>query len=217
MGAPDNAWGLRTEHLLSAAILRLDLPLMAQRFARGQGALDAKTEEGGTYDPYAANAPLTLYATGVRNAFDLLWASNGRLYAPTNGSAAGGSTPGYPNSVFASQRIDQAGIAGSEYGVDGQVSLLPKAFELFSLTLGGVFGILFDVRSQIAKALLEGETDELLADGRSHRPAGLIALKGQRTGRVAYLLGPEPGREYLARVAVPTFERSDGSAREIRR
>ena len=41
-----------------------------------------QTEEGGTYDPYAAGAPLTLYATGVRNAFDLVWHSNGHLYAP---------------------------------------------------------------------------------------------------------------------------------------
>ena len=39
-----------------------------------------------------AGAPLTIYATGVRNAYDLLWHSNGQLYAPTNGSAAGGNT-----------------------------------------------------------------------------------------------------------------------------
>jgi hypothetical protein len=58
--------------------------------------LDVKTEEGGTYDPYAATAPLTLHATGVRNAFDLAWHRNGHLYAPTNGSAAGGNTPATP-------------------------------------------------------------------------------------------------------------------------
>ena len=44
--------------------------------------------------PFAPDAPLTIYASGVRNAFDLLFTSDGKLYAPTNGSAAGGNTPG---------------------------------------------------------------------------------------------------------------------------
>ncbi|MGX6607209.1 Ig-like domain-containing protein [Micromonosporaceae bacterium Da 78-11] len=91
MGAADSTWGNRPERLLSAAVLRLDparLPVTLP--------LDVKTEDGGAYDPYAANAPLTLYATGVRNAFDLVWHRNGHLYAPTNGSAAGGNTPGTP-------------------------------------------------------------------------------------------------------------------------
>ncbi len=87
MGAPDAAWGNRSEHLLSAAILRLDLSKL------GALPLNVKTEDGGAYNPFAANAPLTLYATGVRNAYDLVWTTNGHLYAATNGSAAGGSTP----------------------------------------------------------------------------------------------------------------------------
>ncbi|HEX8521614.1 MAG TPA: choice-of-anchor D domain-containing protein [Tepidisphaeraceae bacterium] len=91
MGAPDAGWGYRSEHLLSAAVLRLDLTKLTSL------PLNVKTEDGGTYNPYAANAPLTLYATGVRNAYDLVWASNGHLYAATNGSAAGGSTPAGPN------------------------------------------------------------------------------------------------------------------------
>ncbi len=89
MGAPDNSWGNREEHLLTAAILRLDI---GKAEAAGL-PLDVKTEDGGTYDPYAANAPLTIYASGTRNAFDLVWHSNGQLYVPTNGSAAGGNTP----------------------------------------------------------------------------------------------------------------------------
>jgi hypothetical protein len=91
MGAPDSTWGNRPERLLSAAVLRLD----PARLPAG-GPLDVKTEDGGTYDPYAAGAALTLYATGVRNAFDLVWHRNGHLYAPTNGSAAGGNTPATP-------------------------------------------------------------------------------------------------------------------------
>ncbi|QMU29384.1 InlB B-repeat-containing protein [Adhaeribacter radiodurans] len=89
MGAPDDAWGLRAEHLLTATVLRLDVNLLQQQSL----PLDAKTEEGGTYNPYIPNAPLTIYATGLRNAYDLIWHSNGELYVPTNGSAAGGNLP----------------------------------------------------------------------------------------------------------------------------
>jgi hypothetical protein len=87
MGAADAAWSNRPEHLLTAAVLRLDPTRV------GASPIDAKTEAGGTYDPYAPGAALTLYATGVRNAYDLVWHSNGQLYVPTNGSAANGNTP----------------------------------------------------------------------------------------------------------------------------
>ena len=49
--------------------------------------LDVKTEDGGTYDPYAADAPLTIYATGIRSGFHLLLHSNGHLYCGVNGAA----------------------------------------------------------------------------------------------------------------------------------
>ena len=88
MGAPDERWGMRPEHALTAAVLRLDVAKVKQL------PLDAKTGDGGTYDPAAPGAPLTVYATGVRNAYDLLWHGNGHLYAPMNASAAGGNTPG---------------------------------------------------------------------------------------------------------------------------
>lgn len=91
MGAPDSTWGNRPEQLLSAAVLRLDTARL------GAAALDVRTADGGTYDPYAAGAPLTIHATGVRNAYDLVWHRNGHLYVPTNGSAAGGNTPATPS------------------------------------------------------------------------------------------------------------------------
>jgi hypothetical protein len=97
MGAPDSAWYQREERLLSAAVLRIDptsttgLPINVQT-ADYSGTT-------GTYDPFAIGAPVTLYATGVRNAYDLVWHSNGYLYAPANGSAAGGNTPGSPVGV----------------------------------------------------------------------------------------------------------------------
>jgi glucose/arabinose dehydrogenase len=87
-GAADSIWGNRPEHLLSSNILRLDLTKL------GNTTLDAKTKDGGgTYNPFAAGAPLTIYAQGVRNAYNLLWDSNGHLYAPSNGSSSGGNTP----------------------------------------------------------------------------------------------------------------------------
>jgi hypothetical protein len=55
---------------------------------------------GGIYNPYAPEAPLTIYATGLRNAYDLVWHSNGSLYVPTNGSAAGGNTPGLKSGII---------------------------------------------------------------------------------------------------------------------
>ncbi|MGM1061481.1 Ig-like domain-containing protein [Saccharothrix sp. Mg75] len=92
MGAPDTTWGGRAEHLLSAAVLKLHP-------ARLPAALpvNVRTEAGGSYDPYAADAPVTIHATGVRNAYDLVWHRNGHLYVPTNGSAAGGNAPATPS------------------------------------------------------------------------------------------------------------------------
>ncbi|MBO2447835.1 Ig-like domain-containing protein [Actinomadura barringtoniae] len=105
MGAADPTWGNRPEHLLNAAVLRLDPAKLPASLP-----LDVRTETPGTYNPFAANAPLTIYATGVRNAFDLVWHSNGHLYTPTNGSAAGGNTPATPSPLPAacSNRIDKA-------------------------------------------------------------------------------------------------------------
>ena len=39
-----------------------------------------RTRPRSGYNPFAANAPVTIYATGVRNAYDLIWHSNGELY-----------------------------------------------------------------------------------------------------------------------------------------
>ncbi|HET9518879.1 MAG TPA: Ig-like domain-containing protein [Actinoplanes sp.] len=97
MGAPEPAWGNRPDRLLSAAVLRLDPALLPATLP-----LNVKTEDGGSYNPRAAGAPLTIHATGVRNAYDLVWHRNGHLYAPTNGSAAGGNTPATPTPLPAS-------------------------------------------------------------------------------------------------------------------
>ena len=59
--------------------------------------LDVKTSRRRRHvRPLRRGAPLTIYASGVRNAYDLVWTSDGQLYAPANGSAAGGTTPAGP-------------------------------------------------------------------------------------------------------------------------
>ena len=91
-GAPDGSWGNRPERLLSAAVLRLDL----DKLPENQWPLDAETTMDqaainsvnvnsatldGKYNPYWVDAPVDpVYATGVRNAYDLAWHSNGQLY-----------------------------------------------------------------------------------------------------------------------------------------
>lgn len=94
-GAPDTAWGPRGEHLLTAAVLQIN----PRR--NPTTPFNVKTEGRGAdnYNPYATNAPVKLFATGVRNAYDLVWHSNGRLYVPTNGSAANGNTPDDPRTT----------------------------------------------------------------------------------------------------------------------
>src|SRR5207244_539929 len=94
LGEADSFWGNRLEHTLTAAILRLDVSKITPGIP-----LDAKTDDGGTYNPFATGAPLTLYATGLRNTYQLLFADNGKLYAPTNGSSARGTAPSFPNAV----------------------------------------------------------------------------------------------------------------------
>jgi glucose/arabinose dehydrogenase len=88
-GAPDDYWGNRPERLLNGSILRLDV----KKVPPGQ-PVDVLTKDGGgNYDPYARGAPLTIYAGGIRNAYDLVWARDGRLYVPVNGASNGGNVP----------------------------------------------------------------------------------------------------------------------------
>lgn len=90
-GAPDNAWGLKNEVLMSAAILQIDVN------AIGTGTVNVRTEGiSNPYNPFASNAPVKIYATGLRSAYDILFHSNGSMYSATNGSAAGGNTPAKP-------------------------------------------------------------------------------------------------------------------------
>ncbi|MGH6762546.1 MAG: carbohydrate-binding protein [Phyllobacterium sp.] len=141
-GAADGAWGNRPERLLNAAILEIDPTRDAP-----EGGFDVRTEpidpgdaptssfpagqfnEDGTYpgmyNPFADDAVLKIYATGVRNAYDLVWHSNGNLYVPTNGTASGGKTPTDP----------------TQPGLDTTIGNSPKQYDyFFTVEEGGYYG-----------------------------------------------------------------------------
>lgn len=99
-GDSDRTWYNRSERLLSAAVLQIDpaqtpppegFNVQTEDYANSEGVTTI-----GNYNPDATDAPVKLFATGVRNAYDLVWHSNGKLYVPTNGTAAGGNTPDDP-------------------------------------------------------------------------------------------------------------------------
>ena len=101
MGAADAAWDNRPERLLNASVLEINPTLTPPTGGFNVQTENYTTKAGkvttGNYNPSnTTNPPVKIYATGVRNAYDLLWHSNGRLYAPTNGSAAGGNSPNNP-------------------------------------------------------------------------------------------------------------------------
>ncbi|MCU7547711.1 Ig-like domain-containing protein [Chitinophagaceae bacterium LB-8] len=132
LGEADKTWGFRKEHLLSATILRLDLKMLGKVLP-----LDVKTPEGGgTYNPYAPDAPLTIYATGIRNAYDLVWHSNGELYVPNNGSAPGGNTPA---SIAGARRPDGSLYKGPSIPSLAKVKQIEKDL-LFRIHKGGYYG-----------------------------------------------------------------------------
>ena len=128
MGAPDSTWANRPERLLSGAVLQADVRNITS-------TLNVKTQDGGTYDPFAAGAPVKIYATGIRNGWDLVWTNGGHLFVPANGSAAGGNTPAGPgnnppaiNGVTQTQndflfRIVQGGYYGHPNPLRGEYVL----------------------------------------------------------------------------------------------
>ncbi|AMR33523.1 hypothetical protein A0256_19895 [Mucilaginibacter sp. PAMC 26640] len=103
-GNYDKGWQ-REETLLSGAVLRLNI----SKLNTIKLPLDVKTSDNknlinhapsrgikladGKYNPYAIESPLTIYASGIRNAYDMVWHSNGQLYLPANGSGGGGNSP----------------------------------------------------------------------------------------------------------------------------
>ena len=112
-GAPDAAWGNRPETKLSGAILQADVRAIT-------GTLNVKTGDGGTYNPDAAGARVKVYAGGTRNAYDLLWHSNGSAYSAVNESAAG-NAPAGPNNT-------PPALTGLGAGNDYFTKIVPGAY-----------------------------------------------------------------------------------------
>ncbi|MDZ7952846.1 Ig-like domain-containing protein [Nostoc sp. DedQUE09] len=136
-GAPNTAWSNRPERLLTAAVLRVDLSKITSP------PLSVKTEDGGTYNPFKAGAPVTIFASGIRNAYDLVWHTNGQLYVPTNGSAAGGNTPNtpIPLPLACQNRIDKAtNGAYTSPSVPALRSLGTQRDFLFRVVRNGYYG-----------------------------------------------------------------------------
>lgn len=88
MGAPDNTWGNRPEDALSGAMMKVNIAKLNTELIGGPIDLTSATYNATN----TANA-LNIYATGIRNAYDMVFHSNGRLYTGVNGSSAGGNTP----------------------------------------------------------------------------------------------------------------------------
>ena len=139
-GSPDSTWGNRPEHLLTAAVLRLDTTALNVN----AGALNVLTPDaGGTYNPFANRAPLVIYATGVRNAFSMIFTANGQLLAVNNGSSSGGNTPAFSSSN-ASQingtRID-TGLPYDGPNVPGLTNVQQTENDyLYNIVQGGYYG-----------------------------------------------------------------------------
>jgi glucose/arabinose dehydrogenase len=143
-GAYDGAWK-RDETLLAGAVLRLDFskmppenqwPLNVQTTATLSVINSAPSASfimsDGTYNPYASNSPLTIYASGLRNAYDLVWHTNGELYVPTNGTAGGSNTPASingtrrPDGTFYNTALPQFPTVPTTFGNEVQRDWLFK-------------------------------------------------------------------------------------------
>jgi hypothetical protein len=136
-GAPNNTWSNRPERLLSAAVLRVDLSKITSL------PLSVKTEDGGSYNPFKPGAAVTIFGSGVRNAYDLVWHTNGQLYVPTNGSAAGGNTPNTPIPLphACQNRIDKASNgAYTSPSVPGLSNIGTQRDYLFRIVKNGYYG-----------------------------------------------------------------------------
>jgi len=115
MGGPgDSVWGNRVENIYSATIVQLrvggdsgitsfihksggpvNLLIDGTDTATATGLVPGSTH----YNIFKGANPLRIYADGIRNDFDMVFASNGHLYAAINGSSAGGNTPGTPSDL----------------------------------------------------------------------------------------------------------------------
>lgn len=157
MGRVDGAWGNRPETSLAAAVLRIDIAALKALPANqlpynvvtadpslvGATTFDDSKNyslnDSRAYDPNAAGALVTLYATGIRNAYDLVWHTNGNLYVPTNGSAAGGNTPAWFNSTACTKRANGQPYNG-QTNIPALTGVSTQKDYLYRVVQGGYYG-----------------------------------------------------------------------------
>ena len=112
MGSADPTWGNRVENIYTAAIFSLkvggengiynyinkvhggpvDLLIDGTDTGTATGLVAGSTH----YNVYKGSNPLRIYADGIRNDFDMVYDTDGHLYAGINGSSAGGNVPATP-------------------------------------------------------------------------------------------------------------------------
>jgi hypothetical protein len=80
---------------LSAATLVADVS--SPGFLVSGQPVDVNTDTG--YDPSAHDAKVQLFATGLRNSWDIAWHSNGFAYAPINGNDGAGTLINDPDTL----------------------------------------------------------------------------------------------------------------------
>ncbi|MFK7892024.1 MAG: choice-of-anchor D domain-containing protein [Granulosicoccus sp.] len=117
-GAPSNNFAELPEYALSAAVLEIDLGQI------GNSTYDIPTLNGPAdeFDPFGGhdglnqamlveNGPIELFATGLRNAYDIVYTESGRIYAWDNGGNTGCGGPPGPG---CSDDVNDAGKRGKD-------------------------------------------------------------------------------------------------------
>jgi hypothetical protein len=102
MGAPSDTFAELPEYALSAAVLAIHLDELPDRSVYDLPTLNDPTRAGDpdASDPFGGNdglnqarivpgGPVEVYSPGYRNPYDVLIATNGKLYVTDNGSNAG--------------------------------------------------------------------------------------------------------------------------------
>jgi glucose/arabinose dehydrogenase/mono/diheme cytochrome c family protein len=189
-------WDYREESLLSGAVLRLEPKKLPKELP-----LDVKTEDGkGKYTPFAENAPLTIYATGLRNGYDLTWHSNGQLYLTVNGSSGGGNTP-------TSNPKDKLYIPPHAHYRDKKVSKAPAVTRvknaqpdfLFRIEEGAYYGHPNPLRAEYvlnraAKDIVNPEYKNIKPEANLRKPAFEFGLHASPNGIIEYKSNAFDGR-----------------------
>ncbi len=97
-GAKSTFFSNLPEYYLAAAVLRVNVKSASFAPFSAKNITSKATEKSGIFE---------VYATGYRNAYDLVWHSKGKLYVIDNGSNGGlGTTPGSGDNCPNAQAVD---------------------------------------------------------------------------------------------------------------